>query len=208
MRVVPLFCMAVAALSILCENRNSSSGDAANPFAPLQQPVAHEMATQLQVEAFKMVSTDTAGWVQRPFESSLRIVSGDDLYTVINGGATTYIDSGYQTFLRQEMIGPESQLLTTTIIDFGTAPKAAAFFNYKCIEVGADTRIPGFDSTVAYGSLSIGGITVFFHHENIYAQLEFSEFPNTAAITQIARSFMDLLYKKAGITTTGIRVHR
>ncbi|MBN1306970.1 MAG: hypothetical protein JXA18_03570 [Chitinispirillaceae bacterium] len=161
----------------------------------------------LTVEQFRIADNERAGWVQSPYENSFCIVDNDSLfYTVINGGAQVYIEHGYRKALRQEMEGPEDQKMVFMVTDFGSAEKAASFFRLKSTTPDtADLKIPGYDSTTALGYANPGGITVFIWHENLYIDLALAGFYGEEPMPEIARSFIDLLFKKAGITAAAVK---
>ncbi|MBN1578039.1 MAG: hypothetical protein JW913_15875 [Chitinispirillaceae bacterium] len=208
-------------LFIVCGNDFSTQINTMRPLGPEdltihQDPLAEDATPSLTVENFQMTDNDTAEWTRAPYESSFRIVEradnpeDDPLYTVINGGAVPYIDSGYQKALRQEMEGPEDQEMEFMVTDFGLAEKAASFFRFKITTYPdpVDLKIPGYDSTVAIGYAYYGGIAVFIRYENIYIDLALKGFFAEESIANIARSFIDLLFRKAGITNTAVKVRR
>ena len=131
------------------------------------------------------------GWHVIPDVSSLRIL--------IDGGASDYTVHGWLNGVQQKMEinrdGPQYEAL---IFNFGTADSATAMFRAKTPDTAYEKPnvIPGFDQSVAFGTNTIGGGTIFAHKNNLYFELAIVGYDSSAAAYSTAALFLNEYFNK------------
>jgi hypothetical protein len=85
---------------------------------------------------------EIAGW--RRSERLLSASNDEGLYKIVNGGATLYIQHGFQSFVGQSYRGPKGMELEVHIFNQGTPQNALALYENPFARPGRSKEIPDF----------------------------------------------------------------
>ncbi len=128
------------------------------------------------------LSNEVSGWTE--MQGSYIEFDPTNMFNLIDGGVTPYIDGGLVEGIRQVFNfshNSETFELTVDMEDFSTQNKAQAIFNTITKDVIVDSIVvPSYDPGVALGSFNeIGGeITIFTHIDKFYFELKCNNFGN------------------------------
>ncbi len=82
---------------------------------------------------------DIPGWKRS--EKALSASNEEELYKIVNGGATLYIQHGFRVFVGQSYRGPEGVEAEVYIFDQGTAQNARGLYENALAKPGRDKEI-------------------------------------------------------------------
>jgi len=83
---------------------------------------------------------EIAGWKRS--ERLLSASNDEGLYKIVNGGATLYIQHGFQSFVGQSYRGPKGMELEVHIFNQGTPQNALALYENPFARPGRSKEIP------------------------------------------------------------------
>lgn len=141
---------------------------------------------------YQLPDNTPPGWTQSPFESDYKIVTGEDLYTIINGGATPYIEEQYQQALRQIMTSTTDQSLTLMAMFFPSPANTDSLFFRKTRPESVEdeniftTPLEGFSADNVIGTPVIGGMMYIMRFNDVYFELTISGFSSSEAAVSSA----------------------
>jgi hypothetical protein len=142
-------------------------------------------------------------------DSSFLLFSASNLYEDIDGGFERYTDKGMLQAADLYMIGginseKNNYLLQSPsfIMDFGTEEKARAMYQSgKAKENFNDTEsvttIPGFDTSLAYAAVKLGGIQVYSYYKQFYFDIILTQYPEMDTARADAKKFLNYWASKA-----------
>lgn len=152
-----------------------------------------------RVVRFQLSNTTISPWKQSSYESDLRVAEAEGLYAVINGGATEYVDLGYQCALVQKMVAPDSSKLLITSMQFATAAGVDSMIAIKKSKIDAAdlVSLPGYTVAQVIGSTGIGSATYYTRSGTFYFEIVLSEFSATELASAAAKTVIDWLLAQA-----------
>jgi hypothetical protein len=182
----PVLCLALCLGISGC-----GSGSSASP-RPLDPPAFGQ--------DYKFADNEINGWTQDP--ASDAFWAGTDLIagTSIDGAADAYTSQGFRQGMFQNLDGSNSQTCTIRAMDFGTADKATAMYEWAQANfVSQATAIPTYPSSIATGNAAQSGLSVYAHFGATYFEVLLSGLGDqtaTCAECAVAQPFLDKLKQK------------
>ena len=156
-------------------------------------------STPLDANAFgqryRISDNELSGWRQDLAPTAFAVYAGDELVTRMDGAADMYLARGCRVSMFQDLVGPDPETGTVIAMDFVTSVNANAMFTYQRSN-GASLAIPGYGTSAAIGSTTLGGIVAYAHFNAVYFEVQLSGFADTTSATAAAGQFLNLLRSK------------
>jgi hypothetical protein len=146
------------------------------------------------VSGLEILPSDSTGWVQDTNADTFTVSGEANFHGVLDGGDVEYISRGLVEVSVQNLAGPDSQTMKAFCMDFGTAAKAYAMFEYKKSSVASPLTIPPFATNTAAGNPVplLQGITVYSCFGKFYLELQMVGFKDQALAVSAASLFLTL----------------
>jgi hypothetical protein len=110
-------------------------------------------------------------------ESDMTVYVADNLYELIDGGATPYLEKGVIKTGYQRLTGPENTIVECYIFDFGSEAKALAMFEQKKKERVNDTvKDIAYTDSIVVVSPVLGGVSSSAHSGSFCMELNVTGF--------------------------------
>jgi hypothetical protein len=112
-------------------------------------------------------TNDIPAWLP----DTLQIYAGNEVYNAMDGGAEDFVNGGCISTGIQVCIGPDSAIVQSVIVDFGTSAKATTMFNLKKVQYDTFVGYPAYPDSVAMidtGQYALAGIA---HFHNLFFQI-------------------------------------
>jgi hypothetical protein len=113
------------------------------------------------------ISVEFPGWTEAPVEGYADFTP-NNLYDLINGGATPYIDNGLAKGFRQKLSGDSGREYGVMAMDFETAEKAETIYELKRNGKPNKTALGTYGPAVAFGFAVWKGIEGYAHFGKYY----------------------------------------
>jgi hypothetical protein len=156
----------------------------------------------------KILNTDVSGWSQNTSDPKNGLFDASSLFTPLDGGAPNYTTiAGFSEALLEAMTGPTpngsstAEVLYVTAGDYTSAANATTEFDFIKTQpswsANSVSLTPDYADTIASGTSSNSDqISVCFHFNQFFIQLDFSGFPNLTTAKNTAISFIGLFEAK------------
>jgi hypothetical protein len=156
-------------------------------------------ATATNVSQLKITNGAISGWQINAASDSFGVFAAADFHNDIDGGDKPYTDRGLIEVADEHMVGPNGVELGghAYLMDFGTDAAATAMFQYQATQFTPQVAITGYDNSIAFGYVTVGGITVFAHFKKFYFELPFTGYSAQSQAISDANLFLG--YFKAKI---------
>jgi hypothetical protein len=150
------------------------------------------------VSNLEILPSDSTGWVQDTNADTFTVSGEANFHGVLDGGDVEYISRGLVEVSVQNLAGPDSETMKTFCMDFGTAAKAYAMFEYKKSSVATPLTIPPFATNMAAGTplVFLQGIAVYACFGKFYIELQMVQFKNQDLAVSAAALFLTLYSSK------------
>jgi hypothetical protein len=151
------------------------------------------------IVAFQMLDNDISTWKQSPFDSDYRVTEAEGLYTVINGGATPYINFHYLIAQKQVMTNPANQEIALMTMRYPTDADIDSIFTSKKnnLDTAYIASVAGYSQDSVIGNYSNSGVTHYIRFDKMYFELALTlgGFASTQ-IDSTAKSIVDWISAK------------
>jgi hypothetical protein len=150
------------------------------------------------VSGLEILPSDSTGWAQDTNADTFTVNGEENFHGVLDGGDAEYISRGLVEVSVQNLAGPDSQTMKAFCMDFGTAAKAYAMFEYKKLSVATPLTIPPFATNAAAGNPLpfLKGIAVYSCFGKFYIELQMVQFKDQALAVSAASLFLTLYSSK------------
>lgn len=145
---------------------------------------------EISLDQLKLSSNDVSGWSDQPMDKNKYI--GDELFTLIDGGAPKYLQKGCLETFVQDMGSKGGKTLKAQIMDFGSPENALTMYNESMSYVSSpmQTSYPGFSV------INQGNSTAYAAFKQFYFEISVSGFSDRAQANQILDLVLRIYYDK------------
>jgi len=147
------------------------------------------------VSQLQIMPSDVTGWQQMNGASGWLIVSGSNLYTVIDGGDMPYTKNHLIEAGIQSLQGGQ-KLLTVYCMDFGIVANSKQMVEDQRNVYSPQLPIPNFSDSIAFAFPTLGGVTAFAYLGKFYIELQLTGFQDQLESLRTASLFLDLYSSK------------
>jgi hypothetical protein len=194
MKIMPVAALCIGAAVLSCSDSGSNSPSKA--FLAQDMKLSNNQISGWHdkidtIDNTVMPPVVDTGWNLFPNPSSLM--------NAIDGGYVEYTAHGWLNGVQQKMEiswdGPQYQAF---IFNFGIADSATAMFRAKTPDTAVERVyvIPGFDQSVAFGTMLLGGGMAYAHKSNLYFELAIVGYDSSAAAYSTAALFLNEYFNK------------
>ena len=148
------------------------------------------------VVTFQLLDNEINGWTLSPYETAFRVVTGEDFFTVINGGAQIFVQNSYTIALVENLVEGGGGELNYMVIRFGTSSDADSVFIAKTTIPDLpppDITLPDYDTAMVVGYSSIGAVTVYARFGTTYMEVVVKGLSEDAQLLSTVKLVLDTL---------------
>jgi hypothetical protein len=136
------------------------------------------------------LSDEISGWIDQP--EYFASFDTAQLYILINGGATSYIEEGLVDGIFQILNNGTDNTCDIFLYHFGTSQKAQVMFAKKKEWISSKVLVTGYDESIVVGDEFLGGAVIYAHFGKFELELSLSGYSDIEQLKTAAKLFLQV----------------
>lgn len=147
------------------------------------------------VNALRLVNGEVSPWTENNEEGFIEF-KASTMFSLINGGAQSYVDKGVVAGFQQRM-AVDSKYADLLVMDYGTEAKASEMYAWADAANDEKSAVGNYNLSVAeLDNSPMSGVIAIAHFGKYYMELSFSGYNDKSEAQATAASFIEVFESK------------